>query len=627
MTASAPPPQPRPLPRSLAPQPNETLSGYLNNLAYRLDMRPIDLAHRVGLEHTTAAHSIDIRFAIALPHRVAARFAHACNLTAEEATGLTLARWDGLLFDTSAPGKAARTVQGNGWLNPALSRACPQCLATMDPTTPERVTWQTAWKIPWTVACTRHGVLLADTCTGCGHLFGTTGHRINSLIPHPNVDSLHPAACRSRLTGSAALCGHRLDQQATRPCPTPLLALQERLAGFLDGTTTEAISLGVPVSPAQYLRDLRAIAVLLQLADHREPLAPLPSEFSDALTAHLAARAERRLARRENDRTDRTWTEPPTDTRVLAALLHQAATILDLPAPEDARDFLPRLVDAANERERLAWGRVRSAAQPSDGLFRYFAPKRAGAFSVHMLRAAFPTTLTIASDHVPAYLDQPRYQRWFATFNPSEERNIRRAVPIAVTQLTDDCDLDTAAERLGIPHVSAQAALIRAGRACKRTDRDDEFRRLIGLVAEDLQAHPVDYGHRRRHLNADWNIPEPDWQRLCDDMIAARVARKDTSWDERRRDLTVWLWSEITGGDPALAPMIQTSSAVRRSTDLAISSYSALRRRASPALEEIVTKYAEGLAASIDAHRPDRDRAATDLPYSAAWTAQQPDSD
>jgi hypothetical protein len=592
---------PRPLPRSLAPQPTETLNGYLLNLAHRLGTRPIDLAHRIGLEHSATAGSIDILFGVRLPEEVAAGFAHACNLTAPEATGLTLARWDGLLFDTTAPAKAARTVQRNGWFVPTLTRACPPCLADTDAAAPDRTTWQAAWKTPWAIACTRHGVLLEDTCPGCGQPLGASGNRIPSLIPNPAFDPLHPAACRSRTTGSGALCGHRIDRQATRIAPPVLVTLQEHLDGLLDGSTTETRSLGVPVSPAQYLRDLRALAVLLQLADHRQPIAPLPAEFTDALITHLDARAERRATRRENDRTDRTWTEPPTDTRVLAALLRQAATILDLPSPQDARDLLPPLVEAANDRERLAWGRVRSAAQPSDGLFRYFAPKRAGTFSVHMLRAACPTALTISSDHVPAYLDEQRYQRWFATFDPSEQRNIRRAVPIAITQLVEDTDLDAAANRLGIPPVSAQAALIRAGRACKPTNRDDEFRRYIGLVAQDLQTDPVNYGHRRRYLNTTWDIPEDDWQHLRDSMLSARVARKDTPWHERRLDLRIWLWSDITSGDPSLAPMIPTSSAGRRSTDLAISSYSTLRRRAAPALKEIVRRYAEDLTQQIAA--------------------------
>ncbi|RBY96714.1 hypothetical protein DQ237_08910 [Blastococcus sp. TF02-8] len=593
---------PRPLPRSLAPQHAETLSGYLLNLAHRLGDRPIDLAHRIGLEHTATAGSIDTRFAVAIPDEIAARFAHACNLTADEAARLTLARWDGLLFDSSAPGKAARTVQGNGWFVPVLSRACPLCLADTDSTAPERTTWQAAWKTPWAVACTRHGVLLEDTCTNCGQPFGASGTRIRSLIPNPAFDALHPAACRSRPNGAAALCGARIDRQAAEPCPEPLLPLQRHLDGLLDGTATEVRSLGVPVTPAQHVRDLRALAVLLQLADHRPPTGSLPEALTNALVHHLDARKDRRASRGDNDRTDRTWTEPPTDTRVLAALLHQAALILDLPSPEDARDLLPPLVAAADEHERLAWSRVRSAAQPSDGLFRYFAPKRAGTFSVHMLRAACPNGLTITSDHVPAYLDQERYDRWFATFDPSEQRNIRRAVPIAIVQLIEDCDLDTAAQTLGIPRVSAQAALIRAGRACKRTDRDDEFRRLIGQVAQDLQADPVNYGHRRRHLDAAWDIPETDWRRLVAEMVTARVARKDTPWDQRRSDLRIWLWSHVTCGDAALAPMIQSKSATRRSTNEAISSYSTLRRRATPALTEIVCRYAERVTQQIAAN-------------------------
>jgi len=592
---------PRPLPRSLAPQRGETLSGYLLNLAHRLGDRPIDLAHRIGLERTATAGSVDTRFAVAIPDEIAARFAHACNLTADEAARLTLARWDGLLFDSSAPGKAARTVQGNGWFVPVLTRACPLCLGETDSTAPERTTWQAAWKTPWAVACTRHGVLLEDTCTDCGQPFGASGTRIRSLIPNPAFDALHPAACRSRPTGSADLCGSRIDQQGTESCPEPLLSLQRHLDGLLDGTATEVRSLGVPVTSAQHLRDLRALAVLLQLADHRPPTGSLPEAFSNALGHHLDARNDRRASRGDNDRTDRTWTEPPTDTRVLAALLHQAAAILDLPSSEDARDLLPPLVAAADERERLAWSRVRSAAQPSDGLFRYFAPKRAGTFSVHMLRAACPTPLTITSDHVPAYLDQERYDRWFATFDPSEQRNIRRAVPIAIVQLIEDCDLDTAAQTLGIPRVSAQAALIRAGRACKRTDRDDEFRRLIGQVAQDLQADPVNYGHRRHHLDGSWDIPETDWQRLVEAMLAARVARTDTPWERRRTDLRIWIWSDITSGDPALAPMIQSQSIVRRSTDEAISSYTTLRRRAAPALGEIVAGYAADLKQRVDA--------------------------
>ncbi|SDX68739.1 hypothetical protein SAMN05661080_00848 [Modestobacter sp. DSM 44400] len=95
-------------------------------------------------------------------------------------------------------------------------------------------------------------------------------------------------------------------------------------------------------------------------------------------------------------------------------------------------------------------------------------------------------------------------------------------------------------------------------------------------------------------------MPEGDWQHLRDAMLVARVARVDTPWDERRRDVTIRLWSDITSGDPALAPMALTATAARRCTDQAVSSYTTLRRRAAPALEAIVRGYAEQHTKRVD---------------------------
>jgi hypothetical protein len=240
-----------------------------------------------------------------------------------------------------------------------------------------------------------------------------------------------------------------------------------------------------------------------------------------------------------------------------------------------------------------------------------------------MLRAACPTPLTITSDHVPGYLDQQRYERWFATFDPSEQRNIRRAVPIAITQLIDDCDLSTAADRLGIPGVSAQAALIRAGRACKRTDRDDEFRRLIGQTALDLQATPVNYGHRRRYFTADWTMPDEDWHAFQQSLLDARLARRDTPWNVRRPAYAAWVWSLVTGGDSAVAPMVQTQSdGGRTCTGGVMEVLSTLTRRCTTDHIAIVADYAARLTALVDssndpANLPDA-QSTTSRPASAA---------
>lgn len=594
---------PRRMPRSLDPDPRESLAGYLLNLSHRLGLPPNEVAVRIGMEAALTTVSINIGYTITLPEAVATSFGHAAGLSPAEVNNLTLARWDGLLFDTAAPAKAARTLHGSGWINTSTTRACPQCLAIGHPHAPDRTIWRAAWRTPWAVACTEHELLLEDTCNSCGHKFGESGNRSASLVPNPIQDVTHPAACRTRPARSKSLCGHRIDAQAASPAPALVLAVQARLDALLNAVRTEEVALGVPVAPSQYLRDLRAVAVLLQLADLRLPLVPLPAPYTTALREHLDSRAQRRAARSSDDRSDRTWTEAPAHTRTLAALLVQAAHILDLPTAADARDVLPPLVATASQRERLAWNRIRSAAQPSDGLFRYFAPRRAGAFSTHMLRTATPTRqeYRITSDHVPAYLDTVRYQRWFADFEPAAETNIRRAVPLATTQLINGGDLAAAAHRLGTPLTAAQAAVIRAGRACKRTGRDDEFRALIGSVAADLNSEVVNYGHRRRTLQGNWQIPDDDWHILREAMLLARVARQDTPWKERRTAVTVWVWSLVTSGDPALAPMIATRApSGRRSTGGALAAHTTLVRRAHPTLVALVDNYATGLGRKID---------------------------
>lgn len=589
----------RPMPRSLDPLPGEALAGYLSNLAYRLDVTPAELAVRTGLETSRIVVSIDTGFAVRLPDATAVNFSRACNLSDREVTDLTLARWDGLLFDSNDPGKAARTLHGNGWLRPLDTRACPLCLADGHPHAPDRRVWHAAWKTPWAVACAQHGVLLADACNGCGHRFNQSGNRITSLVPNPTYAPTHPAACRTRLTGEERLCGQRIDRQAPTPAPDVLVGVQRRLDAVLNHEHEPLTSLGVPVSPAQYLRDLRLVAVLLQLADQRGLLTALPLAYRNALIGHLDHRASMRTAGTSHDRT---WVEPPTNTKVLATLLTEAMHILDTPTAADARDLLPPLVAAALSRERLLWQRIRSTGEPSEGLFRYFAPNRAGVLSTHMIKAARTApTPAINSDYVPAYLDSDRYQRWFAVYGPTAERNIRRAVPLAVTQALHNVGLAEAADLLDVPFGSAQPAVIRAGRACKHTDRADEFRTLVNEVAADLAARPVNYGHRRRVLGPSWQIPEQDWQYLQAAMLAAKAARRDTPWDERRTAITVYIWSIVTSGDPALAPMIATTSpSGRRSTGRALDAYSTLIRRNVPALHKIINNYARDLGHQID---------------------------
>lgn len=102
-------------------------------------------------------------------------------------------------------------------------------------------------------------------------------------------------------------------------------------------------------------------------------------------------------------------------------------------------------------------------------------------------------------------------------------------------------------------------------------------------------------------LDRMWTIPNDHWLEMQEEMLLARVARRDTPWTQRRTSITVWLWATVTSGDPPLAPMIAgTSACGRRSTERALDSYTTMIRRSPPALIDIITAYAARLTRTVD---------------------------
>ncbi len=119
----------RPLPRSLAPLPDESLPGFLLRLATRLDRSPSRLATLCGL--TERPGRIPLGLLQELPDTTARAFAHAAGLSIAEANDLTLQR-----FATPYPPlRAVRAVPqrttvmlATQWALDFSTRYCPQCL-------------------------------------------------------------------------------------------------------------------------------------------------------------------------------------------------------------------------------------------------------------------------------------------------------------------------------------------------------------------------------------------------------------------------------------------------------------------------------------------------------------------
>ena len=83
----------RRLPRSNAPHPDESLAGYLLNLAHRLDLPPHELIRRTGIKPAGRTMLLDLTFATSLPPNVRHRFATATGLTDTEIVSLTTERF------------------------------------------------------------------------------------------------------------------------------------------------------------------------------------------------------------------------------------------------------------------------------------------------------------------------------------------------------------------------------------------------------------------------------------------------------------------------------------------------------------------------------------------------------
>jgi len=583
----------RPLPRSLVPHPDESLTGYLLNLSTRLRDAPGRLAVRVGLADpggTDGTTWLAAPYAVRLPPDRAAELGRVTGMSPDEVTRLTVARWDGLLLTDDAT--AARTDHGRAWTPPASTSACPACLPRTDGPVgddgqPRYALWKTAWRTPWAFACTLHGVLLTDRCPGCGTLLGLgRGDRRLGLVPAPGTAGLHPAACRA-ITPAGRPCGHRLDQATPRPCPVDpaVLDAQRRLDDLLAGTGTRTTTLGADVGPAPWLRDLRLVAVALRLVDPDLWPTPPPAGLRETVGLEHQQRVGRRAASRGTGaRDDRVWTEPPVDSAVTATLVTTAMRLLDTDDTAGGRDTIAPLVAAAAAAEPLLWNRIRGTGQPSPRLARWTSPGHGGTFSTHTLtQATTGTALTAGADQVPQWAT-PEQDTLVAPLAPgTSPRDRRRATSLALVRLLEQTGLHTAADRLGIPHVSAQAAVARTGKALRQAGTDDAYRDLIATLAAALGPDSTDHGLlRHQHGGTQpWHLPDEEWQHLKAEMLYLHLARADTDWDRRRTAVSIWTWARRTGGDPALAPLARAVSGTGRNcTDGALADVSALERHA-----------------------------------------------
>ena len=200
--------------------------------------------------------------------------------------------------------------------------------------------WLKAWHLPVVFACPVHQRLLEHLCPGCGQAaWGRRPGRNPALLPAMLAAGLHPAQCRTEIrqgTGRhPACCGARLDQGSDRrPASPGLIALQDKILGLLSPLGPAAtLSAGMPVPPASYFSDLRALALLAcstwPAARHLSP----DEDAASAVDQHVESLRKQAAARRtgspgDASRTRLDFSFPPADAAASGGLARIADRIL-----------------------------------------------------------------------------------------------------------------------------------------------------------------------------------------------------------------------------------------------------------------------------------------------------------
>lgn len=184
----------------------EALDSWLEAYARRLRVTASEFLHFLGLPDPR--ENLMVRRLTGRERDVLAR---TTGIPPDELATLTLEPWDGSVVsidpdDRSLGRPRAWRHYGNH------TRYCPACLHE------SQGRWQLAWRLPWSFACVRHGVLLLDHCPKCG--------REPPVNSRGHVLASQPGICLARMgTGIAIRCGFALAEAPCRVLPDKGLVL------------------------------------------------------------------------------------------------------------------------------------------------------------------------------------------------------------------------------------------------------------------------------------------------------------------------------------------------------------------------------------------------------------------
>lgn len=612
---------PQPLPRSLDPLPDESLSGYVLRLAHRLECSPARIVELTALGNyrNDRVVALPAHLLVGLRTPVAANFAAVTRLTSAEVAALGLRRYADVYPPLADAGmQEDGRPQYNAWAFTASSRFCPQCLIGSK----ERVerahggAWRQQWHMPITFACVRHQRFLEHLCPSCGRPpSGRLGIKTNMLL-HLHCKGGHPRRCRNHaldapfqrprllcgadLASGGELSGSILDAEEL----APYLALQERIQQRLWLRQKD------PSDP-YYFHDLIAVSQLVIMSwPASMRILSTTSSMVDVLDVHIQ-NIRHRVAALPKSRS-RELLEPPTLPAAAAALLLQADELLADGKPARLREVMPSLAEAASTHERGRFGKLVNHQPMTEQLRIALGLPHLGSRTGSRLGAVATGQLPRSSawikrSQVPQLIPLDWYHCHLQSFadritplTRGTVRHVRRAGALMLAQLASGDPVAECAEALEMPLGRAHTSI----RVLRRHSSDHDWQMLqtgVQAIAHEIEqkASSPNYAHRRWIL-AQWIIPENDWKNLTNDL------------SPRIRDLfqkkvaTAIVWALATEGDYLFSPLIRDKGRGHRlpggkAVSHGVAGHLAARTGDRPILNERLRGYAERLAQWCDA--------------------------
>lgn len=505
---------PRRLPVTLAPMSGEALDCYLERVA---DSNYLTTA---GLLRLVGSGGSQRFLAIAPSTEIVSDLAGLTGCTEGAIAAATLASLDGRGIDLHGINPqdqhSYRHIAARGWAAIHGSQVCPQCLASTG-------VWQLRWRTPYAAICVEHGTYLLARCPECRRPFRDQRHSPLRAVG-ASLECGNPLGA-----GPRKHCRTNLAQLTTAPAPQAEVRTQRRIDAALDGSGAEV--LGAEQSAEEYLRELRALAVLLL---------HLAAQRTDQTEAVWLSAVQAAAADRTGDRGPRWGLRPPDDPIARAGAFATADTVLAAPDNETAAvvftpwlDRVPRVPEGT-----LGWlaDRTQMTETLSNLVVHAHAPHRRLS---HLLDTTGPL---LSARFVPQVIPEQIYRRHLTGLFDSTPDTVRLFAAICLARTNNVAtSWAGAGELLALPAGLAE----RTARACSASAlvRPQRIIEAVTNATQDLSR----FDHRAVEASVAGLRRRRTW---FDTFAAERPGTRSTS----KGYAITWIWLNVAEAHLASSP-------------------------------------------------------------------------